>query len=456
MHIVKEIPQFFHFYEQPIIQDIVDFGYTDTLNPQSGFEARTSGNLKFLISGNDSFVYLAKSFVKVKFKLTGTAKLSGGNISTAYEKIDKSGLSVVNNIAHSIFRWIRVKLGNQIITLGDGDYPYKAYLQLLCNTSREAQDTYFRVTGWKKDKAGHMDAGIPDTDVASKSSNPALHDRRSEFFTLTDGIGEFTFKPHTGINFINKAIIPFVDIEFELARHDNPHFFLKSKIDDASSSYNIEILDAKYYVQRFKNTVRFVSDLEKMLEQHPIVYRIRDGHINTCTIPANTSNYSNENLFHGQIPRRILIAFVSTAHYNGDRTKNPFNLQHFNISSLRILKNGLEYPYPETLTDFKNTPQSFIEAYHRMMMSFGADYNDHVVSVTPYEYANGYFFYSFYMAPDQESGSDLNNLSNKPSQIRIELRFAENLGEAVQMLVYYESDSTVSIDHLRRVVVEHQ
>ena len=132
------------------------------------------------------------------------------------------------------------------------------------------------------------------------------------------------------------------------------------------------------------------------------------------------------------------------------------NFEHFNIESLRLLKNGLEYPVKETLTNFKSKPKTFMQAYHRMMMSLGVDYTERVIAITPTEYSNGYFFYSFLMSPDQEATTDINNITSRPAQIKIDVRFAENLAQPVQMIVYSESETSVSVDMTRRVVVTHK
>jgi len=452
MAIIREIPSMFHFWENQVIQDVIENGWVDRINPVSGFEAKNSGILKFFFPGNESFINLSKSYLYLKLRLVGKGTVVNAT-SKQTEDVDvlssnftKSGLSVVNSIAHSIFRSIEIKLGNQIITLGNSDYGYRSYIQLLCNTTKEAQDTYFTVIGWRKDAQNAMEG----------AQNSSLRYRRDNFFT-TEGVGEFIIRPHTAINFGHKAIIPYTDLEISLTRHSNPPFYMKSIADpDTTTPFDIEIVQAYYEIQRYKATAHFASDFELMLPQHPVIYNLKDSHINTFTIPSNVSNYSNDSLFHGTVPRRIIIAFVKTSNYNGSYKGNPYNFEHFNIESLRLLKNRLEYPVKETITNFKSTPKTFMQAYHRMMMSIGADYNDHVVSVTPSEYSGGFFFYSFLMSPDQEPGSDVNNIASRPAQIKMEARFADTLNESVQMIVYSETDTIVAIDNSRRVVVTHK
>jgi len=447
---VRGIPDMFHYWESQMIQDVVENSYIEVINPQSGFEARKNGDLKFLINGGDTFVNLGKSYIFFKFKLVGTAKKGADTLTTKLETDDKGKLSVVNAIAHSLFKSCEIRLNGQLITLGNTDYGYTAYMQLMVSTSQEAQDTYYHVVGWKKDIAGKMD------DIAGGNTSFAY--RRSNFFTHDDGVGEFIMKPHAGLCFQNKAIIPGVSIEIKFTRHHNPAFFLMSpaKTEITEHAYNIEILEAKYEVQRYKTASSFAEQFERMLKEHNLSLTYNDSHIHTCTIPTSVANYSNEALFRGIPPSRIMIAFVATDNYNGDWDKNPYSFHHFDIQNLRLLKNGLDYPTPPIETNFTTLPHSFMQAYNRVLMSMGADYNDQVLGLKPSEYANGFFFYSFLLAPDQESDSEAASMTLRPSQIKIEVRFSKQLTTSVQMIVYSESPSTVIIDSLRRVVVTHR
>ena len=451
--VVRELPSYLDYWPTKSLQDHFDNGYIDVINPLSGFEARDSGSLKFNILGNDSFISLNLSAIYLKLQLVGKAKentSSAGDVDIKVSDVYKSGLTIVNNIAHSIFSNINVRLGNQLITRSGDGYPFKTYIQLLCNSSKESQDTFFRVTGWKKDTAGAMDDSI-GTDKTTTTNKAALA-RREEFFNADDGIGEFYIRPHTGLTFLEMPIIPYLDIEFELERHPTSDFYLMHK--SKNSSFGIKILEARYHVQRFRGKPSLLKDLEVMTRANPVSIDMNEGHNNNFTITSGVRNYSNENMFHNHVPNRIIFAFVRTDAYNGASTKNPFNFQHFKIESLRLMKNGIEYPRPEIITNFESIPNTFMTAYYNTMISLGADYNINAIAITPEEYSNGYYFYSFNMAPDQQiSGGDVYTPADRPSQIRLDIRFSAALTDTIQLLVYYENRTTIRWDVERRVSV---
>jgi hypothetical protein len=451
---VRQVPEMFHFWETQMIQDIIEYSYIDRINPLSGFDGRLNGDLRFRIDGNDTFIDLSRSFIYFKLALRGKATKTVGSTSTDYTiKCDDTNfketrLSVVNSIVHSIFKSCEVRLGNMVITLADTDYGYTTHFQILINATEESQNSYFQVIGWRKDTEGKLDDLV---------NNAAFEYRRKNFFTHDDGIGEFIMKPHTGICFLKKVIPPALPIEFTFRRHPNPQFYMMGNDKDITSNWDIEILEAKYDVQRYRTSAVFAQDFEKMLKEHSLLFRIPDSHIHSCTIPPNVANYTNDSLFRGTPPSRIIIAFVATDNYNGSLIKNPYSLHHFHVQSMRLLKNGLDYPVPPIETNFETVPHSFMQAYNRVLLSMGADYNDHSLALTPSQYAKGFFFYSYTMNPDQDGTSDnLGLLPQQLAQIRVDVKFSQNLKHAIQMIVYFESPTIVTVDVLRCVTVIHK
>ena len=113
---IQEIPSSLNLWEQQTHRSTVENSYIDIINPQSGFEAKTNGSLKFTIPGNDTFINLFKSNIYLKLKLTGKTTISSTNYAVKTSDINKTGLSVINNIAHSLFKSVKVRIANQDLT----------------------------------------------------------------------------------------------------------------------------------------------------------------------------------------------------------------------------------------------------------------------------------------------------------------------------------------------------
>ena len=90
------------------------------------------------------------------------------------------------------------------------------------------------------------------------------------------------------------------------------------------------------------------------------------------------------------------------------------------------------------------------------MTSVNAAYSRDVPQISKAEFKDGYFLTNYNMSPDGESALDLHNSAYKPSNIRLELTFGTALTGVVEMLVYYEVITQMTIDYKRKVTVMQQ
>ena len=447
--IAEIIPTKFDYFNEIGRNQVTTGRITDKINPVSGFDGRTGGSLKFFIQGTDQFLHLSESFIYLKLQLVGK---DSQNKTAAFSDIKNTQLSVINLIPHSIFQSVKVKVANTTITYNDNDYALKTYIQLLFNSGVEAQNTYFRTAGFSKDTAGHMNAMI-DTADENDTENKALLERR-RFFSEASGIGEFVIKPHTGICFSEKALPPYVDVEFELIRNERPEFYLMAK----SAGFKIHILEAKFLPKRYDTQLQFIGGLERSLTENKLIkLHLNEPCVNTFTLHAGQLDYHNDTLFNGKIPLRIIIGMITAKAYQGDLKENPFNFQHFKRTHIRLLRNASVYPEPELVTSFQdNADHSCMLAYHFLMSSFNATYNRDTPPITFDEFSKGYFLTAYNMAPDEDTGLDPFNAAYKPASIRLELKFGAAIAETTQLIVYYKVINQVSIDFKRTVSVLQQ
>ena len=84
--------------------------------------------IDFQIDPQEDFIDLSRSYFEIEWKLQKGA--GGDAVGT-----DKSFL--VNNIAHSIFKQISVRLNGTLISPQTDTYHYKAYIETLLNYNRD-------------------------------------------------------------------------------------------------------------------------------------------------------------------------------------------------------------------------------------------------------------------------------------------------------------------------------
>jgi len=108
----------------------------------------------------------------------------------------------------------------------------------------------------------------------------------------------------------------------------------------------------------------------KTLERSPAKYPIRRVVCKSFTIPQNYLDVIHEKLFSGQLPTRIVIGLVDNRAYNGDRQRNPFNFQHFNLNKIAVYLDGQQqHAVRPVQPDYEHG--LYIRAYNSMFAGTG-------------------------------------------------------------------------------------
>jgi len=109
--------------------------------------------IDFQIDPQEDYIDLSRSYFELEWKVQ---KAAGGDAVSAENTF------LVNNIAHSLFKQISVRLNGTLISPQRDTYHYKAYIETLLNFDRDDGDTILRPQGW----FNHVN--VPDTLTATQ------------------------------------------------------------------------------------------------------------------------------------------------------------------------------------------------------------------------------------------------------------------------------------------------
>lgn len=436
--IERYVPSPYVIFKKKPISDVCEHGFVEYFYSKN--DPKT-GTLEFVVEGNaDHLIVPSKIFLKLEMELSGSAATKKENEDARTVGNGKATVGVINNIFHSVFESVEVLVSNQAITKTDRNYPYNAMLQTLCNYGQEAYETYFELTGWSKDTAGHMEDMGEDNDGFQK---------RREFFRGIHGKAEFIGKICSPIFFQEKVLPTQVALKVIL-RKAADQFFLKHEAGD----FGLTITNAVLMVQKVKTVSGLrQSYLELLEEGNSIPYFLKSPTMTPFSIEASTSSFTRDNLFLGKVPRRIVIGMVETLAYHGRRDKNPFNFRHFGLREIGLYKDGTPYPRPLVKLDMEN--HECAEAYHNFMSSLNGAYSRNVPSITMSEYKEGYTLFSYDMSPDQMGSIHPGSMLNMNSNIRLEMKFEKPVSTNITLLVYSEYDHLMEIHRDRRVTIDY-
>jgi len=162
-----------------------------------------------------------------------------------------------------------------------------------------------------------------------------------------------------------------------------------------------------------------------------------------------------DNITVGQLPKRIVLGFISNAAYDGDYTENPFNYQNLNVQRLALFVNGKSYPSTAYTPRFGGNNAEYSREYNDLLKVLGVD-GDEGIDITRDDYPNGYCLYAFDLSPNKSSSGRGPLTLKKTGNTRLEFQLGTSTGQTTYVcMVFAEYDNIMKIDGDRNVWVNY-
>ena len=151
-----------------------------------------------------------------------------------------------------------------------------------------------------------------------------------------------------------------------------------------------------------------------------------------------------DNIFLGQLPKRVVNGMVDADAATGKRQKNPFNFQHFNMSRIQLYADGSPVRAQEIRLNIENG--DYIDAYETLTWDIDREGGETGL-IKMHEWDKGYALVAFDLTPDMD-GDDHYSLI-KHGNLRLEIEFRTALSRAIHVLVYAEFENVLetTADH---------
>ena len=243
-------------------------------------------------SSGDDYIDFANSYLHVKAK---TVRANGANLEAA------DTVGPVNNLLHSLFSQVDVSLNGTLITNSSNTYPYRSYLENLLSYGPAAKSSQLTSELFYKDEAGKMDKPNPlEANDADKNKGLA---KRAAFTTRSREVG-LVGRIH--VVFQNRYMLNEVNTKIKLTRSKDA-FCLMAVGDQA---FKVKITSAAFLARKVKISPSVYLAHAKTLENGMAKYPIRRVVCKTFTVPAGHLVVSQEKLFSGQLPTRLILGCV--------------------------------------------------------------------------------------------------------------------------------------------------
>ena len=378
-------------------------------------------------ASGSQYLDLQRRCLHVKAKIV---KEDGGNLEDV--------VTPVNLWMQSLFNQVNVYFQQKLVSSSGTNYAYKAYMDVLLNFSEDAERSQIQTQLFYKDSAGAFD----QTKITEIPLNQGLILRQklaktSQLVDMCGPIFADTFN-------MSRYLLNEVDVRLKLfqSKHE---FRLMSSV--AGKKYKVIITEVMLKAFMVGIHPDILKSHARTLKDKPAIYPFNRTDVKTFAVPKGQYNVNLDDIFQGKIPNRLVLGMVSADAYAGDLTKNRFNFKHYNFDFMCLYANGQSVPAKALQPKFSSN--TYIEAYQTLFSGMNIDGKDAGITCSRNDYPKGYTLVVFDLSSEVVDASV--QTVQKQRNLQLEIRFAEALPEAINVILYVSFPGKISIDQARTI-----
>ena len=409
--------------------------------------------IDFQIDPLDDFISNSYFEAELQLKLD-----NGGSV------VDATRVTVCNNLTHLLFKQINVRLNGTLISHQTDTYHHKAFIDAVFHNDRDDGETILKPEGWFnrltcRDASG-TGLTVNQLNVAHDDHKALAIDEQNwikAIKPLNDGASVvFRFKPYLEVFHLSKLLVPGVQLQIQL--YLNSREIWSQNHGGARHIRDITADDLKMTL--FLNQKKVLPSVYRGL-LNQFQKGSKRAEYPTVRSEIRTFNHANDsvyfeanNVFHNQRPNRVMKALMDQRALNGSDTKYAFGHKTFNMTSIKQLVRGEEYPYWILELDHQNDSKD-LRGYHQFLQATECltKQKGNMVRAEGWGRNKGCTLFVFNNAPSETLSSSVLN-PPQTGEVKIAIRFGANPGVNLTVLVYGEFENLLEIDGNRTVLYD--
>ena len=427
--------EFEYFVPEPVVTQIERSFYRE-YTPISALQHQAP--IEFMVPGTDQiYLDVSRTYLYIRAKIT---KATGANLDADTQ------IGPINLPIHAMFSNIDVDLAGKTISDSNGLYPYRAYIETMLSYTKDAQESHLQTALWFKDTPGKLHIV---QSVGGNATNLGLKSRAVLFAESAEV--EMTGRLHADLFHQPKAIPQNCSMKVKL-HPSKDSFMLLSGADVTNQApqiqYRFQIVDARLFVRSIQVSPAAVLAHEQVLTKANMRFPIRRVTMKTLAIPQNQTSILHDNIYLGQLPRRVLMGLVLDTAMAGHYQQNPFNFQHFDVNHIALYVNWEMVPSKPYQPNF--TSNQYLRDYMSLYQGTDTMYSNRAMNIARSDFAQGYALWLFDLSND--IGASTCFSVPRTGSVRLELKFAQATTATINVICYAEYDAVIEIDKHRNVI----
>ncbi|EDO39053.1 predicted protein [Nematostella vectensis] len=391
-------------------------------------ETITRDKILFYIPAGGDYIALEKT----QLHFTVQIRKPDGTTLGADQKV-----GFVNFPLAALIKQVTLHLNGTLVCSQTDTSAYRGYVGALTSYTQQAQDTALSAGLWARDTPGAMES----YDVMTATGPNRGFVERATYTPLWVNFGLHGVL-HTELFQSDRYLPDGVSIKLKLDL--NPDAFV---LMSENQNEIVRIVDAQLSLFHVKaspdeeGVVHSATPKTVKFPVRPLIIKTREGLRSTKL----------QDVFVGDRPNRIFVAFVDSEGYNVSYSHNPFHFPTSMLSAIKVVVDGIEMPAPQ----YKIADGWVAELYYNTLGAIAGTVNQAMglVSITRKEFANGYGVMVFDLTPAGNAASEFAHPQYK-GIVNIYVDFAVATTKAYTALIGGELERTVQVDAQRQLVYD--
>lgn len=411
----------------------------------------------FIPATTDEYFDMQHSRLYIKAKIV---HLDGTDIGP------NENVAPINDLLNGLWKNVDLELNNRNVTQGNTNHGYISMISHLIHDSEESLKSERSMRLLYKDTPNQMDVvnarvvnnenvipgfdfGMNDDELVIFAAdevvgNNGLHKRYRE----THSSKEFELIGGLNIDVCHQERYWPNGIEMKLRLHrQNRKFTLMSAADE----FKIEIRDIYLLMRKAKPSPGVLLGHADGMLKMPAKFPITRRQCKAYSLAEGLRDVQHDNLVLGQLPKRVVVAMVDADAFSGTNTKNPYNFKHNNVTHVQLLVDG--EPVRTQAIQPNIAAGSYLPAYETLYRGLNNMDGDRGTIIKRVDWDKGYSLFAFDLTADMDSDDRYSLI--KHGNLRLEMKFAEALDRAVNILVYLEFTNTIEVTSDRHVSIDY-